>query len=315
MRPPRNRRGLVPRQPVPADRSTVRERVIRSADGTGLHVEIHGPADAPTIVLVHGVLCALGFWRNQIAALSGEYRVVAFDHRGHGRSDAPRRGSYTLDHLAADLHAVLAATVPEGQPAIVAGHSLGGIAVQAWANRYPGEVAVRARAVALVNTTPGQILDHVRFLRGPRRLLAARGRLARAVVPLAGLPLPRRLPVRRLLLSHVALGPVADRLLGVELDRIAAATSARGRGGYGGMLVRMADTLDPAAITVPTLVIAGRTDKIAPLARAELIAAALPQLLELRVLDSGHCGPLERADEITAALRELATRSSNTLAG
>ncbi|WP_054812524.1 alpha/beta fold hydrolase [Nocardia arizonensis] len=63
----------------------VEELTVISVDGTRLHVEIHGRADAPTIVLTHGVLCALGFWRHQIAALSTDYRVVAFDHRGHGR--------------------------------------------------------------------------------------------------------------------------------------------------------------------------------------------------------------------------------------
>ncbi|OBA43907.1 hypothetical protein A5789_10055 [Nocardia sp. 852002-51101_SCH5132738] len=292
----------------------VEERQVRSADGARIHVEIHGPAGAPTIVLAHGVLCALGFWRNQIAALSGEYRVVAFDHRGHGRSESPRRGRYTLDHLADDLHAVLSATVPADRPAVLAGHSLGGIAVMAWANRYPDEVAVRTRAVALVNTTPGEILDNVIFLRGPQRLLGARLRVARTVVPLAGLPLPRRMPVRRRMLSYIALAPVAAQRVGRELDRMIAATSARGRGGYGAMLVNLVTVLDPSSLTVPTLVIAGSRDKIAPPARSRVIASALPRLIELREFDTGHCGPLECADEITAALRELAAYPGESVA-
>lgn len=287
----------------------VEVRQIPSADGTRLHVEIHGPGDAPTIVLTHGVLCALGFWRHQIAALSAEYRVVAFDHRGHGRSEAPRRGRYTLDHLADDLHAVLCDTVPAGRPAVIAGHSLGGIAVMAWANRYPDDITARARAVALVNTTPGEILDNLQFLRGPRRLLGIRRRLAGVVAPLAGVPMPRRMPLRRLLLAYVALGPAAARRLGGDLDRIIGATSARGRGGYGAMLVKLCTALDPGALIVPTLVIAGSKDKIAPPARSRLIASSLPRLIELRELDSGHCGPLECADEVNAALRELAHRS------
>ncbi|MFI7188185.1 alpha/beta fold hydrolase [Nocardia nova] len=293
------------RQRVSAD-GPVQVRRIRSADGTRLHVEIHGPVDGPTIVLTHGVLCALGFWRNQIAALCGEFRVVSFDHRGHGRSEAARRGRYTLEHLADDLHAVVSATVPAERPAVIAGHSLGGIAVIAWANRYPGEVAARARAVALMNTTPGEILDNVQFLRGPRRLAGARRRLARTVAPLAGLPLPRRMPVRHRLLSHLALGTASARRVGRELDRMIGATSARGRGGYGAMLVNLVTALDPSSLTVPTMVIAGSRDKIAPPARSRLIASALPRLIELREVDSGHCGPLECADEITAALRELA---------
>ncbi|WP_067858378.1 alpha/beta fold hydrolase [Nocardia shimofusensis] len=278
---------------------------VRGADGTVLHTEIHGHPDAPTIVLTHGVLCDLAFWRKQIADLSDEFRVVAFDHRGHGLSDQPARGSYTLDHLADDLHAVLTATVPAGEQAVLAGHSLGGIAVMAWGARYPDDVARRVRSVALVNTTPGEILDNVHFLRGPRRLLGARRRLAMTVAPLAGIPLPRRMPVRRRLLSHVALGSTTVASAGRELDRMIGATSPRGRGGYGGMLVNMVTSIDPSSLDVPALVIAGRRDKIAPPARSEIIAARLPQLIDLREYDTGHCGPLECADEVTASLRAL----------
>src|SRR5690606_39543316 len=60
----------------------VEVRTVSSSDGTRLHVEIRGRTDAPTIVLSHGVLCALRFWRHQIHQLSTEFRVVAYDQRG-----------------------------------------------------------------------------------------------------------------------------------------------------------------------------------------------------------------------------------------
>ncbi|MEZ5150009.1 alpha/beta fold hydrolase [Rhodococcus zopfii] len=278
---------------------------VRSVDGTRLHTEIHGPDDAPTIVLAHGILCSTLFWRNQIRDLSEDFRVVAYDHRGHGRSAAPRAGSYELDHLADDLQAVLAATVPDGQRAVVAGHSMGGIAVMSWAQKYRADTTTRVSAVALVNTTPGDILDHVRFLRGPERTLALRRRLAQLVVPAARVPLPRRLPLRRQLLAHVAVGAAADPSIGHEVDAILAATSARGRGGYGALLVNMRADIDPAHVPVPAVVIAGRHDRIAPPARSQAIATRLQHPLGLHELDSGHCGPLERPDEVTAVLRNL----------
>ncbi|HLS79206.1 MAG TPA: alpha/beta hydrolase [Nocardia sp.] len=303
----RRARVVAPRRTPILDSGAPAEVVeVRGADGTLLHTEIHGRQDAPTIVLAHGVLCNLTFWRKQIAELSTEFRVVAFDHRGHGLSEQPRRGSYTLDHLADDLHAVLTTTVPAGERAVLAGHSLGGIAVMAWGARYPQDVARRVRAVALVNTTPGEIFDNLHFLRGPERLLGLRRRLAIAVAPLAGIPLPRRLPIRRRLLSYVALGSKSWASVGLELDRMIAATSPRGRGGYGGMLVRMVTAIDPGSLDVPTLVIAGRKDKIAPPARSRVIAESLPRLIELREYDSGHCGPLECAEEVSADLRALA---------
>jgi len=112
---------------------------------TRLHTEVYGPKDAPVLVLAHGVLCAIEFWRTTIEQLASDYRVVAYDQRGHGRSDSPRRGSYTLDHLADDLAAVLDAVVPEGGRAVLAGQSLGGIAVLALAGCSPRGAASPVR--------------------------------------------------------------------------------------------------------------------------------------------------------------------------
>src|SRR5690606_35480092 len=84
---------------------------VTAPDGVRLHAEEFGPADAPPIVLAHGITCAIRVWAHQIAELAVDYRVIAFDHRGHGRSSVPqRRWQYSLDHLASDLDAVLDAT-------------------------------------------------------------------------------------------------------------------------------------------------------------------------------------------------------------
>jgi pimeloyl-ACP methyl ester carboxylesterase len=62
--------------------------------------------------LAHGITCALGVWAYQIVDLAGDYRVIAYDHRGHGRSGVPtRRANYGLNFLAADLDAVLEETL------------------------------------------------------------------------------------------------------------------------------------------------------------------------------------------------------------
>jgi pimeloyl-ACP methyl ester carboxylesterase len=71
----------------------------------------------------------------------------------------------------------------------------------------------------------------------------------------------------------------------------------------------MVTDIDPAHVPVPAVVIAGRHDRIAPPARSQSIAARLQHPLGLHELDSGHCGPLERPDEVTAVLRGLPTGS------
>jgi len=119
---------------------------VRSKDGIRLHTEVFGPEDGYPIVLAHGITCALRVWAYQIADLANDYRVIAFDHRGHGRSAVPpRRSGYGLDILAADLDAVLEATLAAGERAVLAGHSMGGIAITSWAERYPDRVSQARR--------------------------------------------------------------------------------------------------------------------------------------------------------------------------
>ena len=68
---------------------------VRSADGTRLHTEVFGPQDGYPFVLAHGITCAIRVWAHQIADLAADYRVIAFDQRGHGRSGVPRRRGTT----------------------------------------------------------------------------------------------------------------------------------------------------------------------------------------------------------------------------
>ncbi|MCH9699961.1 MAG: alpha/beta hydrolase, partial [Actinomycetia bacterium] len=148
---------------------------VRSKDGVRLHAEVFGRPDGYPIVLAHGITCALRVWAYQIADLSQHYRVIAYDHRGHGRSSVPpRRIDYSLDFLAADLDAVLDATLKPGERAVIAGHSMGGIAISSWSERYPHRVAQRADAVALINTTTGDLLHNIKLLPVPPQVAGAR---------------------------------------------------------------------------------------------------------------------------------------------
>jgi len=91
--------------------------IVHSADGTRLHTEVFGPNHGYPIVLAHGITCSLRVWHEQINDLSRDFRVIAYDHRGHGRSGVPAPSAYSLDHLAADLDAVLAAVLRPGERA------------------------------------------------------------------------------------------------------------------------------------------------------------------------------------------------------
>ncbi|WP_422748832.1 alpha/beta fold hydrolase [Mycobacterium sp. WMMD1722] len=293
--------ALPPRRVVP----------VRSEDGVRLHTEVFGPEGGAPIVLAHGITCALRVWANQIADLARDHRVIAFDHRGHGRSGVPpRRTGYSLDLLAADLDAVLAATIGEDERAVIAGHSMGGIAITSWARRYPAQVAQRAAAVALINTTTGDLLRDVRFLPVPQRLAATRVLAAGTMLKRFGAtPLPAAAHrANRRFISALAVGRTADPAVARFVYELFAGTPPAGRGGWAAVLV---DNLGPNHIglehlTVPTLVIGSTQDRLLPITSSRRIAELVPRLESFLELPGGHCAILERPREVNQALRALA---------
>jgi len=87
-----------------------------------------GPADAPVVLLGSSLGTTHAMWEPQVGVLSERFRVVAFDHRGHGESEAPP-GPYTIDDLGGDVLELLD-TLGVDQASYV-GISLGG-AVGLW---------------------------------------------------------------------------------------------------------------------------------------------------------------------------------------
>jgi 3-oxoadipate enol-lactonase len=76
------------------------------ADGCRLNVAVDGRADGPTLMLSNSLGATLAMWEPQMAALGKLFRVVRYDRRGHGRSDAPR-GPYSMERFGKDVLAIL----------------------------------------------------------------------------------------------------------------------------------------------------------------------------------------------------------------
>ena len=284
---------------------------VRSKDGIRIHTEVFGPADGYPIVLAHGITCAIRVWAYQIADLSTDYRVIAFDHRGHGKSAVPPRPNrYSLDLLAADLDAVLDATLAPGERAVIAGHSMGGIAISSWAERHPDRVPERADAVALINTTTGDLLRHVQFLPVPAPLADARVRAAGTLLKTFGAaPLLRAVdrPSRRFV-ATIAVGHDADPSVVDFIYELFTTTPPAGRGGWARTLVDSLGTtqhIGLAGLTVPTLVIGSTKDRLLPMVSSRHIARMAPNLASFVELPGGHCAIVERPDDVNKHLRML----------
>ncbi|MCV7095687.1 alpha/beta fold hydrolase [Mycobacterium kubicae] len=286
-----------------------RTLTVRAADGTPLHTEVFGPPDGYPIVLTHGFVCAIRAWAYQIADLSTDYRVIAFDHRGHGRSGSPRRGGYNLKALASDLDCVLDATLAPHERAVIAGHSMGGMTIAAWSQRYRHKVSRRADAVALINTTTGDLLKKLKLLSVPRGLSAARVLAGRGLINVVGgFPLPGAVKFpTQYLVAMMAVGGDADRSVAKLVYELFAQTSPGGRGGCARMLVGEVGSrhLNLDGLTVPTLVIGSHRDRLTPISQARQIASTAPNVVALVELPGGHCSMMEQPDEVNRQLRGL----------
>ena len=76
-------------------------------NGIEVNYEIHGKEGAPWITFSHSLACSLRMWDPQVAAFQDRFRILLYDTRGHGGTEAPK-GPYTLDMLAEDLRQLLA---------------------------------------------------------------------------------------------------------------------------------------------------------------------------------------------------------------
>ena len=275
---------------------------VPAADGVPLSVEIDGQGPV-TVVLAHGWTLDATTWAP--VARSLDARVVRYDHRGHGRSAAVDPASMTIDQLADDLAAVIAAVAPEG-PLVLAGHSMGGMAIMALAERHPG-VAARAQGIGLVATAAGGLAGHTLGL--PPRVAAA---FARGETRVFG---SARWAARPALGHPRVIGPgLRWLLLGSHPDSEARRiTVAAVAGCRPGTISGFRPTLDgherAAALAAfahtPTVVLAGTRDRLTPVPMARRIAEALPAAQLTVFPGAGHMLPVERTAGVAARLATL----------
>lgn len=280
---------------------------VTASDGARLRVHAYGPADGDVIVLVHGWTCCLEYWNPQINAFAGECRVVAYDVRGHGESDEGT-APLTTDQLADDLAEVLDAALRPGQRAVLVGHSLGGMTIQAWAGRYPQNVRKQLLAVLLTNTAAGDLIAEttvVPFLNRGAAALPFRVGLLGLSAPILFPPVkPVRWVFRRQIMSLASVGDIAE--FGLNIVR---SCPARVRGRFGTLLSYLDVGRGAAHLTVPTTVIAGSADDMTPPVHAERIVEMLTETGSLdayRVLPTGHLGNVEAYREFNAELARVA---------
>jgi pimeloyl-ACP methyl ester carboxylesterase len=287
----------------------VEERTVRSADGTPIAVTITGPEGAPTVVLSHGWTCTQEFWRLQVLELGDRLRLVTYDQRGHGASGTPAAEGFTSDALADDLEAVLEATVPAGERAVLVGHSMGAMSIAAWAGRYPDSVRTRAGAVLLASTgVSGLIEDSGLVPFGPPWFRAA------LVGQMLGNPAPYGppSPLTARMIRYISLSRGASPAEVAFCERIVlTGTKPRARAAWSAAMATF-DLHDGLAnLTVPTTVLVGTADRLTPPVHARRMLEGLPHAAPLvELIDVGHMTPVEAPEAVNDLIERLVKEAS-----
>jgi pimeloyl-ACP methyl ester carboxylesterase len=266
--------------------ATVGGTSVRANDGVEIaYARRPGPGTVP-LVLVHGTSAHAGWWEHMLAEFPEHYDVVTMDLAGHG--DSGRRAEYSLEGWARDVLAVVRGVFD--RPAVLVGHSVGGLVTAAAAVADPGAVAAVVLVDSIVADPPPGRVEPMRAPR-PDRVFADLGEVA-ARFRLAP-PQPEADPE---ILRRIAEGSVREVRGGWAWKVDPSIFLAVGRGG---MSAGLADLPGPVAIVRGELSVLVPASAGADL--AALIGRPVPQF---DVAGAHHHLMIDHPVELAAALRE-----------
>ena len=252
---------------------------IITGDGCRISYRFDGPEGAPVLLLSNSLGTDMAMWAPQMAAWTRDFRVLRYDQRGHGGSDAPV-GAYSLDRLGRDVVEMLDAL--DLAKVHFCGLSLGGMVGQ-WMGVHAPD---RLNRLVLANTSSWM---------GPPSGWDARIALVRAqgMAPLAQASVERWFTPAFATAAPGAIAPIV------------AALKATNQEGYTGCCAAIRDMdMRPVVglITNPTLVIGGLRDPSTPPSHSEALAAAIVGA-RLEMLEAAHLANVEQPAPFAEAVR------------
>jgi 3-oxoadipate enol-lactonase len=254
---------------------------ITTDDGCSIHVEVTGRQDAPALMLSNSLGTSLGMWDDQASEFAKHFRLIRYDRRGHGRSDAPA-GPYSFDRFGRDIIAVLDALGV--QKTNWCGLSMGGMDGQ-WLGAHAPD---RIEKLVLANThyhyaDKAPWADRLRFLE------------QHALSDMVAANMERWFTK-----GFRERAPEA-------IERMTRMFVATNHAGYMASVAAVRDIDFRASnptIKAPTLVIVGTQDPATPPAAGETIAKAIPGA-RLVALDAAHISNIEQPQAFTKAVHDF----------
>ena len=256
------------------------------AGGLRMSCELTGPEDAPVVCLNHCFGSDLHYWDRHLPAFEG-FRVLRYDTRGHGNSDAPA-GPWRLETLAADVAGLQDALGIERVH--FCGVSLGGQIAQTFALDFPERVA----SLILVNTTCEYAEAQVTLWRERVQTVLEEGIE----------PLHAALMARWFTAEAAARRPPGYRYMEEAIRRFAPRSFAAAAEA----MCRLDTTPRLPRITAPTLVIGSPEDPGAPREVTEKMARLIPNAELEWITPARHLSSLEHPGRFNTLVEDFLSK-------
>ncbi|MFD0693511.1 alpha/beta fold hydrolase [Paenibacillus sp. GCM10027628] len=259
-----------------------RLQFFTTGDGHRMAYRFDGPASGSVLVLANSIATTLNMWDGQIAELSKHFRVLRYDYRGHGASDAPA-GAYSIDRMGRDVIELLDA-LNIGKVHFL-GLSLGGIVGQWLGIHVPERIDRLILSNTSSNLGPAEAFDSN----------IAAVRQAENLSEIADMFIGNWFPPHMLETEGDIISSFRTMVLSTNPQGLAGTYAA----------IRDSDMRRTIAlISSPTLVIAGEYDTVTLPSHNELIAATVPNA-KLVMLPVVHMPNIERQAEFLNAVLEF----------
>ena len=263
---------------------------VLQCHGADLYYEEHGEGHGQPIVFLHGATAGLRYFESQLTGLSDEFRAIAVDFRGHGRSEKTDRG-HTFGQYARDVQAVL-----EGldlETVVLAGWSMGALISWEYVRQFGTD---RLQALVDIDMEPSPL----------KRPDYEYGTYERADLQ-AGLETLQQDPLGLLEEQAPMLlkEPPTRELRNLIIDE-GSRTPAAIQGSLTCGLSFLSDYRDILrSVDVPALVCAGADEKWRSVESVEYTAELIPDARFELFEESGHCITIEEPDRFNRVLSEF----------
>ncbi len=245
-----------------------------------------GPVDAPVIIFIHGFPFNRCMWDKQAEALSEHYRVITYDVRGHGKTDAGYN-DFSMDVFSADLIALMDAL--EIETAVLCGLSMGGYIALNAMEKYPHSFD----ALVLCDT---QCIDDTLEVK-EKRMKAIESIRKNGVEQYADESIKNLFAPASDATKQNEIAAIREMIVNTSRDSLRKTMIA--------LAERKTTCRKLQEISIPVLIMVGSEDKITPLTESQKMHKNIPGSVLCVIENAGHVSNMENPDMFNEQLMKF----------